>query len=114
MTAADLLCDLQRRGAALAIAAGRILVTPPEVLTPADVDALKASKGDLLAILQPPSLFPGAPSRSLTEHGDACGRPYIACRMPGYPYWLCGECGQPLLNPGDVHPAMTDAEGLQP
>jgi hypothetical protein len=52
MTAADLLHDLQARGVVLAIAAGRIRVSPPEVLTADDLAALKAAKAEVLALLR--------------------------------------------------------------
>jgi hypothetical protein len=52
MTAADLIHDLRGRGAVLAAVADRIHVMPPEVLTPADVVALKAAKPEVMALLR--------------------------------------------------------------
>lgn len=92
VTAAALVADLRRRGIRLEAAGDRLRYAPKDALSPADVEALRAVKADVLRLLTDPDVD------DVAAPGGPCG----LCWSPlayveGWPTagearWLCPSC----------------------
>lgn len=89
MTAAQLLATLNARGVTVeATPDGNLRCTPSDILTPADVDMIRAHKPALRALLAGEDDVPSSPC-------GCCWRPLVWTPdwpRPGEGRWLCAYC----------------------
>ena len=74
MTPTELLDSLATRGIGIMTAGGQILVKPAASLTPADLQAIRQHKPELIELLNSEPLTPAARQELMADTADRCRR----------------------------------------
>lgn len=89
MTASEIIDSLRHRGVAVSVEAGKVNMTPASEVTDADLDAVRAVKGDIIRLLTAPGH--GSAAWPIVVHGSRLA----ACPWDG--------CGGRITSHRDLH-----------